>query len=65
MDDSQLELVRRELQLRWEIAAHELQCLMDDGADGDVIDAKLEECQLIMARRDHLERRLRRHGVTG
>ena len=58
MADSRLELVRRELQLRWEIATHELQCLLDDGADADVIDEKFEECKLIVARRDDLARRL-------
>lgn len=60
---SQLELVREELKLRHEIAAHELHCLAEDGADPDVIDAKLDECQLIMLRRDHLERHLLKLGV--
>jgi hypothetical protein len=60
---TRLELVREELRLRWEIATHELRCLLDDGADADVIDEKFEECELIVARRDDLARRLAR--VTG
>jgi hypothetical protein len=55
---SQLELVREELRLRHEIAAHELHCLAEDGADPAEIDAKLDECELIIARRDALERTL-------
>lgn len=58
--DSQFGLVREELRLRWEIATHELRCLMDDSAGPDDLDAKLEECKLIEARRDDLERRLAR-----
>jgi len=57
---TQLDLVREELRLRWEIAIHELQCLLDDGADADVIDELIEECELIAARRDDLERRIAR-----
>jgi hypothetical protein len=58
-----LELVREELRLRYEIAAHELHCLAEDGADPDEIDAKLDECELIIARRDALERALLKLGV--
>ncbi len=58
----QLELVREELRLRYEIAAHELHCLAEDGADPDKIDAKLDECELIIARRDALERVLLKLG---
>jgi hypothetical protein len=53
---TQLELVREELRLRREIVTHELQCMLDDGADGDEIDAKIEECELIMARQEGLTR---------
>lgn len=55
-----IELVRQELRLRQEIAAHELRCLMDDGATGEELDAKLDECLAIEARRDALERYLDR-----
>jgi hypothetical protein len=41
-----------------EIAIYELQCLMDDGADADEIDEKLEQYERIQARRDSLERYL-------
>jgi hypothetical protein len=58
--DTPFELVREELRLRWEIAAHELACLMEDDAAADVLDAKLEECKLIMARQEDLERRMAR-----
>jgi hypothetical protein len=60
---TQLELVREELRLRYQIAAHELHCLAEDGADPAVIDAKLDECELIIARRDALERALLKLGV--
>jgi hypothetical protein len=60
---SQLELVREELRLRHEIAAHELHCLAEDGADPDVIDAKLDECDLITTRRLALERALLKLGA--
>jgi len=60
---SQLELVREELRLRHEIAAHGLHCLAEDGAAPDEIDAKLDECQLIIARRDALELTLLKLGV--
>lgn len=59
----QLELVREELRLRHEIAARELHCLAEDGADPDEIDDKLGECELIIARRDALERTLLELGV--
>ena len=58
-----LELVREELRLRHEIAAHELHCLAEDGADPAEIDAKLDECQLIIARRHALECALLKLGV--
>jgi hypothetical protein len=58
-----LELVREELRLRYEIAAHELHCLAEDGADPDEIDDKLDECKLIMGRRDSLERLLLKLGA--
>ena len=60
---AQLELLRQELRLRHEIAAHELHCLAEDGADPAEIDAKLDECELIIARRDALERTLLELGV--
>ena len=60
---SQLELVREELRLRHEIAARELHCLAEDGAGPDEIDAKLDECNLIIARRDALERAMLKLGV--
>jgi|HubBroStandDraft_6_1064221.scaffolds.fasta_scaffold00062_37 hypothetical protein len=59
----QLELVREELRLRHEIAVHELRCLAEDDAGPDKIDAKLDECMLIIARRDALERALLHLGV--
>jgi hypothetical protein len=60
---TQLELVREELRLRHKIAAHELWCLAEDGADPDEIDAKLDECDLITTRRLALERTLLKLGV--
>jgi hypothetical protein len=60
---TQLELVREELRLRHEIAAHELHCLTEDDVDPDVLDAKIAECKLIIARRDDLERRLLKPGA--
>ena len=60
---TQLELVREELRLRHEIAAHELHCLAEDGADPAEIDAKLDECELIIARQEALERALLKLGV--
>jgi hypothetical protein len=53
---SQDELVRRELQLEWEIARHELECLDDDDAPCDQIDAKIAECELLMARQADMAR---------
>lgn len=41
------ELMRRELQLKREIACHELASLLDDNAPIDQIDMKLEECESI------------------
>jgi hypothetical protein len=61
---AQLELVREELRLRLEIARHELACLAEDDAAADVLDAKIEECHLLMARQEALERHLRKLGVT-
>jgi hypothetical protein len=55
-----VELARRELELRLDIARRELACMAEDGADGDAIDAKIEECELLLERQRQLDQVLRR-----